>query len=511
MTGGRRRLAILAGCLAAVAMTASACAESPGTVGSVAPPAPSVADGGDHWSELSVLSVVDPGAFGAVGDGRADDTEAIAATIDAVAADGGGIVWFEPGRTYRTTEVLRVTGDHVKLWSPNGGAELFADTDGREAVRALIVEDAHAVGLFGLRSSADVDRRRTALEDSAIVIDGGSATEIVGLQITDSASAAVMVFGGSTGTLVDGNYIHDTWADGIHFTDGADGAWVWNNIFTTSSPADGDDGIACVTYGSVPRCRNMEWWNNLHLGGDWGRGLAIVGGEDIAVHHNTICRTAAAGILVASEESYDTPGSERIQIFGNVVVGAGRVVPHAGILISGLSGELSDIVVADNVVVDSVTGEPFRVEGDVDGVDHRDTTVERPDGTICPQPEETDSRPKDTTVLATRDSSFVEDEYRRGLYRVLVRPAPGDGGFEQQFEYVTVDRGADFDGWRRPDVLVERFAGDEATGSAAFPEVLLIRSAHPLNLPDGLDGVSFEDLRRLAADRPALWAALDQR
>lgn len=517
---GRWAPSVPVGWVAAVVMALSACAEPPntpgavdtvGTAGRVAPP-PASATADDHWSPLSVLPVVDPGDFGAVGDGLANDTEAVRGAIDAIAAGGGGIVFFEPGMTYRTTQVLRITGDHVKLWSPNGGAELFAETDGREGVRALILEDAHAVGLFGLRSSSDVDRRRTGLEDSAIVVDGGSATEIVGLEITDSASAAVMVFGGSTGTLVDGNYIHDTWADGIHFTDGADGAWVWNNIFTTSSPADGDDGIACVTYGSGSRCRDMEWWNNLHLGAEWGRGLAVVGGEDIVIHHNTVCRTAAAGILVASEESYDTPGSERIRIVDNVVIGAGRVVPHAGILISGLSGELSDIVVRDNVVADSVTGEPFRVEGDVDGIDQTNTTVERPDGTVCPEQHEIDPQPKDTSVLATRDRSFVDEEHRRGLYRVLVRQTSDGRGFEQQFEYVALDRGSDVDGLlRRGDVAVERFSAGDAPESATADDVLLIRSAHPLDLPDGLDAVTFEDLRRLAAERPALWAALDER
>ena len=513
MTTGGRRLFTVVGWIVALTAVATACTRSSGTIEQDAGP-PQAATADDPWSPLSVMPVVDPARFGAVGDGKADDTEAINAAIGAIAAEGGGIIWFEPGTTNRTSQVIRITGDHVKLWSPNGQAELFADTDGREAVQAVVVEETNGVGLFGLRTSSDVDRRRTALEDSAIVIDGGSDTEIVGLEISDSSSAAVMVFGGSTRTLVDGNYIHDTWADSIHFTDGADGAWVWNNIIATASRAGGDDGIACVTYGSGPRCRNMEWWDNLHLGGEWGRGLAVVGGEDIAIHDNTICRTAAAGILVASEGSYDTPGSERIQIDDNVIIGAGRVVPHAGILLSGLSGALSDIVVRDNVVADSTTGQPFRVEGDVNGVDHRGTTVERPEGTVCPEPADLDVRPKDTSVLATRDSSFVDEEHRRGLYRLLVRQAPdGDHGFEQQFEYVAADRGAEISGLLRlANVTVSRFDGaGGADGSAASPDLLLVRSAQPLTLPDGLETVSFEDLRRLAADQPALWAALDER
>lgn len=53
-----------------------------------------------------ILSV-SPHAFGAVGDGRTDDTEAVQRAIDAIAATGG-VVLFPPGR-YRITSTLRVS------------------------------------------------------------------------------------------------------------------------------------------------------------------------------------------------------------------------------------------------------------------------------------------------------------------------------------------------------------------------------------------------------------------
>ena len=51
--------------------------------------------------------VTDVRAFGAKGDGSADDSVAIQATIDAVHGQGGGVVWFPRGR-YRTTTTLAV-------------------------------------------------------------------------------------------------------------------------------------------------------------------------------------------------------------------------------------------------------------------------------------------------------------------------------------------------------------------------------------------------------------------
>ncbi len=287
------------------------------------------------WSPLTVMAVVDPIDHGAVGDGLADDREAIEAAIEAL-PDEGGIVYLDRGLRFRLDDVTRIRRDHVKLWSPDGQAEILqrsGDTD-----TALICEDVIGCGFFGLRIRADADERRYALEDSQIVADSAEDTEIVGNDISGGPSAGVFFFGGSRGAHVEGNYVHRTWADSVHFTDGTREAWVWDNTFYGEDPGRGDDGIACVTYGDGPRCGDMEWWDNVHLGSSWGRGYAVVGGDTIAIHHNFARDTAAAGILVASEGSYDTPGSSDIEIRDNVVVGAGRVVPHPAILISALNG-----------------------------------------------------------------------------------------------------------------------------------------------------------------------------
>lgn len=63
-------------------------------------------------SEL-VYNVKDP-AYGALGDGSADDTSAISAAISAAATAGGGIVFFPEG-TYRITSAISVLAS-VNLW-----------------------------------------------------------------------------------------------------------------------------------------------------------------------------------------------------------------------------------------------------------------------------------------------------------------------------------------------------------------------------------------------------------
>lgn len=67
----------------------------------------------DYTDLKTAISVKEP-PYNAVGDGNADDTTGIQATIDAVGATGGGVVFFPPG-TYKITDKLTVDDDNVTL------------------------------------------------------------------------------------------------------------------------------------------------------------------------------------------------------------------------------------------------------------------------------------------------------------------------------------------------------------------------------------------------------------
>ena len=461
-------------------------------------------DRSDEWAPLTLLRVVEPERHGAVGDGAADDTQALQATFDAL-SEQGGIVWLAPDRVYRTTDVIRITGDHVKVWAPDGQAEIMADGGDEPGRQALIVDGATGTGIFGPVIRSDADERRTTLEDSAVVVDGALDTELVGLEIVRSSSAAVFVYGQSRRTWIEGNEITDNWADAIHFTDGSREAWAWGNVIVSREPTLGDDGIACVTYGSGPRCGEMEWWANTHLGNGWGRGLAVVGGDNIAIHDNVILDTAAAGIIVASEPSYRTPGSDHITIERNVISGTGHAVAHPGILISALHGPIDEVVIADNSVVAGPGQSPVRSEGDVGSLSERGTSPTASAGALTSGPlAGGDRAARRTSILATRDPSLAPSEQRRGLHRVHVRGRP-ETGFEQRLEYVVAGAPSAIDAWqgdRGGEVVRFRsWSADE--------DVVVIRTGVPLSLPAFLRPIGFEELRAGTADLPELWAYLD--
>jgi hypothetical protein len=65
-----------------------------------------------------VFNVKD-GAFGAKGDGEADDTEAIKAAVAAVAANGGGVIYFPPGTYLYSKTITPVSNCHWRGAGPN--------------------------------------------------------------------------------------------------------------------------------------------------------------------------------------------------------------------------------------------------------------------------------------------------------------------------------------------------------------------------------------------------------
>ena len=77
--------------------------------------------------------------------------------------------------------------------------------------------------------------------------------------------------------------------------------------------------IALVSYGKgEPQVRNILVEGNDIAGSYWGSGIAVAGGRDITIRHNTISQTPVhAGIRLAAEKSYSTSDVENILIDGN--------------------------------------------------------------------------------------------------------------------------------------------------------------------------------------------------
>jgi hypothetical protein len=446
------------------------------------------------WTPLSVIEIVNPMDHGALGNGSADDLGALGRTIDAL-PPAGGIVYLPEGHTFKKTNLLVVTRSHVKFWAPSGEATLLQSIDGQARHQSVLCQRNDGCGFFGVKFRSDAAARFDALEDNHISADHAHLIEVAGCDIGGAAAAGVFLLA-STEHYIEGNYVHHTWADHIHHTDGARESWVWKNFIFNENPSKGDNAVACVTYGtSSPRCGDMEWWKNTVLHTEWGRGYTVVGGEDISIHDNWAIGIPGAGISVASEGgAYDSPSSNRIDIRNNVVTRCGEGNGHPGILISGLNTAatpITDVWLADNVAPANVNG-AYRAEGayaNVVNTGLKDAVDSLPSAV----PTSADVRLADTAVLRTRDVSHVAASFRPGLYRIHVREAPAGSGFEQRFEYIV----------RGPDAAVNAFVGARMASGDHLSErradagttYALVLTREPIAIPGDVAAVTFREMR----------------
>jgi hypothetical protein len=463
------------------------------------------------WSKLTVMAIENPKDHGAVGDGKADDLTALTNTVAALPA-AGGIVYLPEGASFKKTNLLVVTKNHVKFWATNRQAELFQVVAGQRRQQSIICRQQTGCGCFGLKLRSDATERFDALEDNQLSFDHSSLVEVVGCEIQGSAATGLMLYG-SKEHYIEGNYVHHTWADHIHHTEAARTSWVWNNYMFNDAPSNGDDGIACVTYGpSSPRCGDMEWWDNTMLHSGHGRGYSVIGGDHIAIHDNWAIGTGAAGIIVASESSYNSASSNAISVTKNYVYQcAHETTSHPGILVSGenpAADPLDDLGFADNVSADNVSNQGYRAEGAYTNVTNTGLST-MASALPKPIPALADVKMADTTVLRTRDVSHVDAASRPGLYRIHVRKAPGGTGFEQRFEYVVKGSASAVAGF----VQARQAAGDYLSESrdVSGTSYALVLTSAPVTLSAGLSGVPFADLRE--GDRSGalgwLWQRLD--
>lgn len=282
--------------------------------------------------------------FGAMPDDDRDDTEGLQRALDAMKA--GDTLVLSPGR-YLINNSIRMRRPGVTLTGP--GATIHATNPDRQAV--IIEADNSTVSSLtftavteGRRSapwhsriavyaeSGDGNKRaihNTVIRDNRIVNAGppGSPT-------ANSASAGGIVLHHADGFLVTGNTVARTLADGIHVTGGSTNGRILNNTVRET----GDDMIAVVSY-AYPRnatasslvaswdtrvaaslVRNVLIAGNKVSGQYWGRGISVVGGQNITIASNTIDNVPhAAGILIAREGNWHTFGVENVLIENNVI------------------------------------------------------------------------------------------------------------------------------------------------------------------------------------------------
>ena len=271
------------------------------------------------------LNVVDVRNFGANGNDQVDDTTAIQQAIDNSPA---GTVLLFPHGSYLHGDLLTV-GEGLELLSD--GAELVATNDDRQSIRL----NGNGSGILGFTLVSAAGKRGLSDDHHRIVVRGKDVL-VAGNTIRGASGAGIFISGASD-FVIQGNTVQDTLADGIHNTGGARDGLVAENV----TRGTGDDGIAVVSYikddtlveGIIIRHNTVD--GNTH-----GRGISVIGGRGVEILENCINNTSAAGIIIASEKSFNTYAARDIRVIRNEVHNANYSVPveHAGIFIHGRAG-----------------------------------------------------------------------------------------------------------------------------------------------------------------------------
>lgn len=288
---------------------------------------------------------------------RADDDQPDDAAVErALAAlQPGDWLVFPPGR-YLQSRSWFVTTPGVTLWGPGARVHALDPADLTIGLRA------DGQRLIGFTLSAATGRRRSEMNTARITVAPGRqpredllpvsgvlvrgnriepATDVAA-ELPAGASGGIFVYRAERFTIAE-NTLRGTLADGIHITAAShDGRVVGNRVTGT-----GDDPIATVSYlgrdgmarlraGQAPLneplsepVSDIVIEGNVVGGNPWGRGLAVIGSRRITLRGNRVTGVEhAAGIIVAQEGVYQTPGAREVLVEGNAIRNIQVAPPH---------------------------------------------------------------------------------------------------------------------------------------------------------------------------------------
>jgi hypothetical protein len=324
--------------------------------------------------------------FGAVGNGVADDSNALAAAIAAAQQSFPRAAVYIPAGTYRYSRVLRIDGLMVYGEGADKSTLLASNVE-----RSSLVVTGNAPKICDLRIRTAVTPTVRDPRSEATGLDIYEATDftIQRVHVGPVASAGIFVrrSHGSEATpaTIRDCVVEGTLADGIHMTEGTEFVDVTQNeVFNT-----GDDFIAVVSYAVNGRLsRRINISKNSVSVQSHGRGISVVGGEDVTIDANIIAATAGAGIYIASEDSWNTFGTAGITIKDNSLTNVAKDgTGHGGIHIAGRSSHaVRTVFVKGNRVMDSGNSglyidsytQNVRFEGnEIDGAGRNGITVAR--------------------------------------------------------------------------------------------------------------------------------------
>jgi len=316
-------------------------------------------------SDLSIT------AYGAVCNGRTDDSTAIANTIAAAKAKGVRVVI--PAATCAYGNVIRL--DSVKLIGSGDSSVLYALNPSLESIFMYgNGAEVRQVKLSGNKATV----RQAPWEATRITLFGATNFVIDHVTIDGSAAAGIQTAQSANNGSITYNTISNTLSDSIHLADKASYITIEHNRISNA----GDDGIAVVS--SIDEGGLVDHITaryNVVLNNLWGRNMSVVGGSNVLYENNVMDGNSAkyACMYIAQEDSWATYGSSNVVVQLNTMKNCGGTsTGHGAVLVfsagryannnitlsrndisqNGQPGIVVQSVMNNNVVVDSnrITG-----------------------------------------------------------------------------------------------------------------------------------------------------------
>lgn len=292
-----------------------------------------------NW--ISVIS------FGAKGDGKTDDIQAIQAAIDS-RKDSGGVLYFPLGK-YKVTQDIKIFINNVVL--AGEGTILFED-DGKLDNRKILVTGKN-VTIKDIKITSTATKRTGVY--GLISCNGAKDVTLKNLEISDSPSTAIHSID-TKNLTIDGCHIHDTYADGIHLSRHTCNVVITNCIIEKTA----DDGIGLISYindgkhlPNYPPNNNIIVANNIICDLVRGRGICNAS-TNVSIIGNTIYNTNLAGIIQAPGDNIAYSSNTRI--IGNTIYSI-RATPESGAKSGIFLAYDKNTIVADNIIYDCPDGD----------------------------------------------------------------------------------------------------------------------------------------------------------
>lgn len=200
-------------------------------------------------------------------------------------------------------------------------------------------------------------------EAAGIELDAASGFTVSAdnLTIEGVAQAGLFAFRGTHDGVISGSITAvDTAADSFHVTDES-----YNLDFRAKlvSIGSGDDGFAVVSeVANGAPVKNIHWHDISVLDQKWGRGVAVVGGQNITVDKFDVNGSAGAGVYIAAEPQYNTLGVDGVTMSGRIRNPDTRHIHNANVAV--YSAQPGQVIANVSLTVDADPALPlFRRTG----------------------------------------------------------------------------------------------------------------------------------------------------